>query len=111
MQAERETFMIWIRNRLLPAIGLLLGVLPSVAFAQLEETAERRAACMADAVMLCTSAIPNKALIASCLASKLSQLSPRCRAQFTAKPAVSAAHAQGLKSDGRRELPSGAQLR
>jgi hypothetical protein len=106
---ERETIVIWIRNRLLAAIGLLLGALPTVAFAQLEETAERRAACMVDAIMLCTSAIPNKALIASCLASKLPRLSPQCRAQFAAKPGVSAAHAQELKGDGRHQSLSGAQ--
>jgi len=106
---ERKTIVIWIRNRLLAAIGLLLGALPTVAFAQLEDTAERRAACMVDAIMLCTSAIPNKALIASCLASKLPQLSPKCRAQFAAKPGLSAAHAQELKGDGRRQSPSGAQ--
>jgi hypothetical protein len=60
----------------------LLLVLPTAAFAQLQETPERRAACMADAMMLCPAAIPNKARIASCLASKMSQLTPRCRAQF-----------------------------
>jgi hypothetical protein len=87
---------IWIRTRLLAVIGLLLGALPTVAFAQLEETAERRAACMVDAIMLCTSAIPNKALIASCLASKLPQLSPQCRAQFAAKPGITPAHAPAL---------------
>jgi hypothetical protein len=37
---------------------------------------------MGDAMTLCIAAIPNKARIASCLASKMSQLSPRCRAQF-----------------------------
>jgi hypothetical protein len=37
---------------------------------------------MSDAFSLCIAAIPNKARIASCLASKMSQLSPRCRAQF-----------------------------
>jgi hypothetical protein len=45
-------------------------------------TAEERGACMGDAISLCITAIPNKARIASCLASKMSQLSPRCRAQF-----------------------------
>jgi hypothetical protein len=61
----------------------LLGALPTMAFAQLGATAERRAACMGDAIMLCSSAIPNKARIASCLASKMDQLTPRCRAQFS----------------------------
>jgi hypothetical protein len=74
--------MMRIRIGVLAVAGLLFGALPTVAFAQLEETLERRAACMADAIMLCSSAIPNKARIASCLASKMSQLSPQCRAQF-----------------------------
>jgi hypothetical protein len=37
---------------------------------------------MGDAMTLCIAAIPNQQRIASCLASKMSQLSPRCRAQF-----------------------------
>ena len=95
-----ETVMIRIRSGVLAAAGLLLGALPTVAFAQLEETAERRAACMVDAIMLCSSAIPNKALIASCLASKMSQLSPQCRAQFVIN--------SDLKGDSRRQSPSAA---
>jgi len=71
-----------IRRGLLATAGLLLAALPTVAVAQLEATAERRAACMGDAVMLCSSVIPNKARIATCLASKMDQLTPRCRAQF-----------------------------
>jgi len=71
-----------IRPAILATAALLLGALPTVAFAQLEATAERRAACMGDAIMLCSAVIPNKARIASCLASKMDQLSPRCRAQF-----------------------------
>ena len=75
--------MIRIRSGMLGAACLLLAAVPTAAFAQLEATAERRAACMGDAVMLCSSAIPNKARIAACLASKMSQLSARCRAQFS----------------------------
>jgi hypothetical protein len=37
---------------------------------------------MSDAIMLCSHTIPNRARIATCLASKMSRLSPRCRAQF-----------------------------
>jgi hypothetical protein len=82
---QRETIMIRIRIGVLTVAGLLVGAQPMVAFAQFEETPERRAACMADAIMLCSSAIPNKARIASCLASKKSQLSPQCRAQFASR--------------------------
>jgi hypothetical protein len=77
-----EIVMIRIRSGMVAVAGLLVGVLPTAAFAQLEETAARRAACMGDALMLCSSAIPNNARIATCLASKMDQLTPRCRAQF-----------------------------
>ncbi|HEY1365318.1 MAG TPA: hypothetical protein VGF60_23950 [Xanthobacteraceae bacterium] len=60
----------------------LLYVLATGAVAQLQGTAEQRAACMADAIMLCSSVIPNRARIASCLGSRMDELSPRCRAQF-----------------------------
>ena len=71
--------LVWWR---FPAATVAIGMATTAAFAQLEETAERRAACMADAILLCSSAIPNKARIATCLASKMDQLTPRCRAQF-----------------------------
>jgi len=90
--------MIRFRSGMITAASLLVGTLPTVAFAQLEATAERRAACMVDAIMLCASAIPNKPLIASCLASKMSQLSPQCRAQFIIN--------SNLKVDSRRQSPS-----
>jgi hypothetical protein len=70
-------------HRVLGAVGLFLAVLPTSASAEIRYTPEQRAACMGDALMLCSSAIPNKERIASCLASKMSELSPRCRAQFT----------------------------
>jgi hypothetical protein len=75
--------MIRIPTGLFGLIGLLLTVLPTPAPASVNKpTAEERGACMGDALSLCIAAIPNKARIASCLASKMSQLSPRCRAQF-----------------------------
>jgi hypothetical protein len=75
--------MIKIRAGMLGAAGLLLSMLPTAALASVSKpTAEERGACMGDAISLCIAAIPNKARIASCLASKMSQLSPRCRAQF-----------------------------
>ena len=79
----RETVMIRIRTGLFGVAGLLLSLLPTVAAASVSKpTAEERGACMGDALSLCIAAIPKKARIASCLASKMSQLSPRCRAQF-----------------------------
>ena len=74
--------MIRIRTAPFAALALLLA-LPTAAIASVSRpTAEERGACMGDALSLCLAAIPNKARIASCLASKMSQLSPRCRAQF-----------------------------
>ena len=63
---------------------LLLSMMATAAAAkdELRGTPEQRAACMGDALTLCADAIPNRARIASCLGSKMSQLSPRCRAQF-----------------------------
>lgn len=81
--ARRETVMIKIRSGMFGAVGLLLGVVPTATFAEnLRGTAEQRAACMGDAIMLCSSAIPNRERIAACLASKMSRLTPQCRAQF-----------------------------
>ena len=60
-----EIVMIRIRSGMVAVAGLLVAVLPTAAFAQLEETAARRAACMGDALMLCSWAIPNKARIAT----------------------------------------------
>jgi len=74
--------MIRIHTPPFAALALLLA-LPAAASASVSRpTAEERGACMGDAISLCLAAIPNKARIASCLASKMSQLSPRCRAQF-----------------------------
>jgi hypothetical protein len=79
----REIVMIKTRTGMFGAVGLLLGVLSTAALASVNKpTAEERAACMGDAMSLYITAIPNRARIASCLASKMSQLSPRCRAQF-----------------------------
>ena len=75
--------MIRVRCGIFGAVGLLVGMLSTPAVAELQGTAEQRAACMGDAITLCSAAIPNKQRITSCLASKMSQLSPSCRAQFT----------------------------
>ena len=71
------------KGKMIGAISLLLIVTPTIALAEIRHTAEQKAACMGDALSLCSSVIPNKQRIATCLASKMSQLSPRCRAQFT----------------------------
>jgi len=75
--------MMRIRTTMFGVLGLLASVLSTAALASVSKpTAEERAACMGDAMTLCITAIPNRARIASCLASTMSQLSPRGRAKF-----------------------------
>ena len=73
--------MIKVAIGMLGAVSVLVGVLPTPAAAQLKGTAGAGAACMGDAITL-RSVIPDRARIASCLGSKMSQLSPRCALQF-----------------------------
>jgi len=85
---SRETvIMTKIRRGLLGAavVGALLGFFPTTASA-FKPTAEQRAACMGDALSLCSSAIPNTDRIVACLSAKKSRLSPGCRAQFDKHP-------------------------
>ena len=49
-------------------------------------TPEQEQACTSDAFRLCSSEIPDVARVTACMASKRSQLSPPCRAQFRAGP-------------------------
>ena len=71
-----------IRSSVFAALGLLFILAPTAASAEIRPTAEQRAACMGDALTFCSSLVPNMDRIASCLAAKKSQLTPRCRAQF-----------------------------
>jgi hypothetical protein len=73
-----------IRHALFGAaiIGYLVTYFPTAALAGRQPTAAERSDCMGDALSLCSFAIPNTDRIASCLASKKSQLSPSCRAHF-----------------------------
>jgi hypothetical protein len=47
-------------------------------------TWEQRQACTQDAFKFCSNEIPNVPLITACMARNLKNLSPLCRAQFTA---------------------------
>jgi len=84
----RETvIMTNIRRGLLGAAvaGALFSFFSTTAFA-FKPTAEQRAACMGDALSLCSSAIPDTDRIVACLSAKKSRLSPGCRAQFDKHP-------------------------
>jgi hypothetical protein len=69
-----------IRNGMIGALGFALVILPTAASAELQPTPEQRSACMGDAMKLCSSVLFSADRVASCLLSKKSQLSPRCRA-------------------------------
>jgi hypothetical protein len=69
-----------IRNGMIGALGFALVVLPAAASAEFQPTPEQRSACMGDAMRLCSSVLFSGDRVVSCLLSKKSQLSPRCRA-------------------------------
>jgi hypothetical protein len=64
-----------MRNQAAFAV-LLLAILPVAATA---ETQEEQQACMNDAFSVCGDAIPDRDLVATCLARNISRLSPACR--------------------------------
>lgn len=74
--------MIKLRNGMFGALGILLVVGPTAASAEFKPTAEQRSACMGDAMSLCRSVLMSMDGVVSCLVSKKSELSPRCRAQL-----------------------------
>jgi hypothetical protein len=80
---KETVIMTKIRRVLLGAaiVGSLFSFLPTAASA-FQATAEQRAACLGDALSLCSAAIPSTDRVFACLASKKSQLSASCRAQF-----------------------------
>lgn len=61
------------------------------AFAQEQRgTAEQRAACTPDALLLCASYIPDPVRVESCLRQRKSDLSEACRAVFESGPVAAA---------------------
>ncbi len=71
-----------------PVGVLLLTVLIPTCTVQAEEyrgTPAQRAACRPDVFRLCAAEIPNVRAITACLASRVSRLSPDCRAVFESR--------------------------
>jgi hypothetical protein len=63
----------------------LLTVTIAPAFAQSGPSEDvQRQACMGDALRLCSSYIPDRGRIRSCMAAQLDRLTPQCRAVFDA---------------------------
>jgi hypothetical protein len=72
-------------SRLLLGVAVaagLCGTVPTASHADPKPTQEQYNACVGDVMSMCSHAIPSADRIVSCLASKKSQLSPRCRALF-----------------------------
>jgi len=69
-----------IRNRMIGALCFAIVAFPTAASAELQPTPEQRAACMGDAVKLCSSVLFSVERVRSCLLSKKSAVSPRCQA-------------------------------
>ena len=65
--------------RFRPLVALMIFA-ASAAPARAEPAAADQEACTPDVFRLCSSAIPGEDAIVACLNSKVSQLSPQCRA-------------------------------
>jgi hypothetical protein len=71
-----------IRRGVFATVALVLSGLPTAAFAEFKPSAELRSACMGDAIKLCSAHLANMDQLLSCLQSKMSSASPRCRTQY-----------------------------
>lgn len=67
------------------ALCALAVIMPALATlpAHAQGTAEQRAACQGDAMKLCSKDIPDVAKIETCLRSRMEEVSPACRAEFS----------------------------
>ena len=64
---------------------VLLGATFAPALAQSAPSESlQRQACMGDAMRLCSAYIPDRGRIQSCMAARIDELSPPCRAVFDA---------------------------
>jgi hypothetical protein len=73
--------------RIALAVGLLAaGGTITQAKEKMEGTAAQRAACTPDVFRYCVAAIPNHAMIATCLQHNSYRLNKDCRAVFEGKP-------------------------
>ncbi|GCE83889.1 hypothetical protein [Komagataeibacter diospyri] len=67
---------------------------------------DQASACKNDVFRLCFLDIPNEKLMTECLESKLSQLSPKCRAMFEDDEAQDAEHKQEDAAVAREVAPT-----
>ena len=90
IENPKEKLMINIRHGLFAVLALVLSGLSTAAYAEFKPSAALRSACMSDAFKLCGQHLPNMDKIHSCLVSKISETTPKCRAQYEAETKTAA---------------------
>jgi hypothetical protein len=65
-------------SALVPALGLALALMPTPATTRADEQ-QGRAACMIDAMTVCSQFIPDRERVAGCLMSNRDRISVACR--------------------------------
>lgn len=85
--SNKGTVMNTKRNAFIGAVGIALVAFPSMASADFKPSAALFSACRSDAIKLCYGLMSMDA-VASCLKSKRSATSARCRAQYDAETKV-----------------------
>ena len=85
--SNKGTVMNTKRNAFIGAVGIALLAFPSMASADFKPSAALFSACRSDAIKLCYGLMSMDA-VASCLKSKRSATSARCRAQYDAETKV-----------------------
>jgi hypothetical protein len=73
----------------LPAVALAFWLSPAAGWAY---TYEQQQACMGDAFRLCSGEIPDIERVKACMVSRVSELSPGCRAQFRSQSSEAQQH-------------------
>ncbi|ACB94253.1 hypothetical protein [Beijerinckia indica] len=67
---------------LLSSLTLMLGIGIGTAFAEEAYTDEEQEACQADAMRLCSDAVPDVDRVTACMKQHISSLSPPCAKMF-----------------------------
>jgi hypothetical protein len=88
-RAIGKTVMINMRHGIV-ALALVVGGLPTAAFAEFKPSATLRSACMSDAMRLCSAYLSSMDRVLTCLQEKKSQASPKCQAQYDAETKTAA---------------------
>ena len=78
-----------MKRRFVLAVSLLAAAMTCAAAQSSPSEAQKREACMADALRLCAAYLPDRARITDCMISKHGQLSSPCQAIFASSAPTS----------------------